>query len=80
MESYDGFVVPFKKNLKDLLFDILITERSFENFSYLSSCSFSWRRGIPFNVLRGIESDRAHTKVSVVTSEYIFWSKTYGTQ
>ena len=29
-----------KENFKNLLFDLLITGRSFENLSYLSSCSF----------------------------------------
>ena len=29
------------KNFKNLLFDLLITERSFENLSYLSSSSLS---------------------------------------
>ena len=28
-----------KENFKNLLFDILITEKIFENWSYLSSCS-----------------------------------------
>ena len=32
-----------KENFKDLLSDLLITRRSFENLSYLSSCSLSQR-------------------------------------
>ena len=65
-----------KKNFKKLLSDILITERSFKNLSYLSCCSLSqkwrfWR--IHSNVLRGIELELASTKVSVVASQYILW-------
>ena len=77
-ESYDGFVVPVERELeKNLLFDFLITGRSFENLSYLSSCSLSqrwrfWR--IHSNVLRGIESDLAYTNVSGVTFQYTLWS------
>ena len=77
-ESYDGFVVPVERELeKNLLFDFLITGRSFENLSYLSSCSLSqrwrfWR--IHSNVLRGIESDLAYTKVSGFTFQYTLWS------
>ena len=65
-----------KENFKNLLFDLLITGRSFENLSYLSSCSLSqrWRFWkIHSNLLRGIESDLAYTKVSGVTSQYILW-------
>ena len=66
-----------KENFKKLLSDILITERSFGNLSYLSSCSLSqrwrfWR--IHSNVLRGIESDLASTKVLGVVSQHILWS------
>ena len=77
-ESYDGFVVPVERELeKNLLFDFLITGRSLENLSYLSSCSLSqrwrfWR--IHSNVLRGIESDLAYTNVSGVTFQYTLWS------
>ena len=56
-----------KENFKNLLSDLLITERSFENLSYLSNCSLSqrWRfRRIRSNVLRGIESNLAYKKVS----------------
>ena len=50
-----------KENFKDLLSDLLIAGRSFENLSYLSSCSLSqrwkfWR--IRSNVFRGIESEQ----------------------
>ena len=52
-------------------------EGASRNLSYLSSCSLSrrwsfWR--IRSNVLRGIESDLAYTKVSVVTSQCILRS------
>ena len=62
-----------KENIKNLLFDSLITGRSFQNLSYQSSCSLSqrwrfWR--ICSNVLRNIEPDLAYTKVSGVFSQY----------
>ena len=60
-----------KENFKNLLFDTIITEKSFENLSYLSSCSLSQRRKfwrICSNVLQGIEYDLAYTKVSGVVS------------
>ena len=66
-----------KENFKNLLFDLLTTERSFENLSYLSSCSLSQRRGfwrIRSNLLRGTELDLAYTKVYRVVSQYILWS------
>ena len=66
-----------QKNFKNLLFDSLITRRSFESLSYLSSCPFSqrWRfRGIRSNLLWGIESDLAYTKISGVVSQYILQS------
>ena len=66
-----------KENFKNLLFDFLITGRSFKSLSYLSSCSL-WQRWrfwrILSNVLRDIESDLPYTKVSGVTSQYILWS------
>ena len=65
---------PLKESFQNLLFDSLITGKSFENLSYLSSFSFSqrWRfRRIYLNVLRGIESDLAYTKVLGIVSEYI---------
>ena len=61
-------------NFKNLLFDLLITGKSFENLPYLSSCLLPqrWRfRRIRSNVLRGIELDLAYTKVSGA-SQYIF--------
>ena len=66
-----------KENFKNLLFDLLTTGRSFENLSYLSSCSLPqrwrfWRTRS--NVLRNIESDLPYTKVSGVASQYILWS------
>ena len=64
-----------KKSFKNLLFYSLITGRSFKNLSYLSSRSLSqsWRiRRIRSNVLRGIESDLAYTKVSGIVPQYIF--------
>ena len=76
-ELYDGFVVPIEKELKNLLFGLLIRGRSFENLFYLSSCSSSKRRKfrrICSNVLRGIESDLAYTKVYGVASHYILRS------
>ena len=66
-----------KENFKNLLFDSLITRRSFKNLSYLSSCSFSqrWRfRRIRSNVLLGIESNFAYTEVSGFVSQYILRS------
>ena len=65
------------KNFKNLLFDSLIPQKNFESLSYLSSCSLSqrWRfRRICSNVLQGIESDLAYTKVSGVASQYILRS------
>ena len=67
-ESCDGFVLLVEREFYRL-FDSLITGRSFENLSYLSSCSLSqrWRfRRIHLNILRGIESYLACTKVSGV--------------
>ena len=69
MESYDGF--------ENLLFDSLITRQSFENISCLSSCSVSQRwifRRIRSNILLGIESDLAYTKVSWVVFQYVLRS------
>ena len=65
-----------KENFKNILFDLLITGRSFENLPYLWSCLLSqrWRSWrIRSNVLRGIESDLAYTKVSGFAFQYI-WS------
>ena len=65
-----------KENFKNLLFDWLITGRSFNNLSCLSSCSSSQRwkfRRICSNNLWGIESDLAYTKVLGVVSQYILW-------
>ena len=61
------------ENFKKLPFVLSIIGRSFENLSYLSSCSFSqrwrfWR--IRSNLLRGI-GYLAFTKVSGVASQYI---------
>ena len=83
-ESYDEFILPdlLKKNFKDLLFNSLVTCRSFENLSYLSSCSLShrWRfQRIRSNVLWGIESDLAYTNVSVVVSQHILRSNIWHT-
>ena len=67
-----------KKNFKNLLTDLLITGRSFEILSYLSSCSLSqrWRfLRIRSNIFRNIEPDLAYTKVSGVASQYILWSE-----
>ena len=66
-----------KKNFENLLFELLITGRSFDNLSYLRSFSSSriwrfWR--IHSNVLQGIESDLAYTKVFGVASHYILWT------
>ena len=66
-----------KENFKNLLFDSLITEKSFDNLSYLSSCLLSqrWRfRRMHSNILRGIESDLTYTKVSGIAPRYILWS------
>ena len=66
-----------KENFKNLLFDLLITGENFENLSYLSSFLLSqrWRfRRIHSNVLRGIESNHAYTKVLGVASQYILRS------
>ena len=66
-----------KENFKNLLLGLIMTGRSFENLSYLSSCSLSqkWRfQRICSNLLRDIESDLALTKVSGVTSQYILGS------
>ena len=54
-----------KDTFKNLLFDLLIIGRNFENLSYLSNCSLSrrwrfWR--IRSNVLWGIKSGFAYTK------------------
>ena len=65
-----------KENFKNILFDLLITGRSFENLPYLWSCLLSqrWRSWrIRSNVLRGIESDLAYTKVSGFAFQYM-WS------
>ena len=77
-----GLLYLQKENFKNLLFNLLITGTSFENLSYLSSCSLSqrwkfWR--IRSNVLRDIESDFAYTKVSGAASQYI-GLEAYGTQ
>ena len=50
-----------KENFKNLLFDLLITGKSFENLSYLSSCLLLqrvrfWR--IRSKVFRGIKSEK----------------------
>ena len=66
-----------KGNFKNLLFDLLITVRSFENLSYLSSCSMSQR--FRLNVIWGIELDLAYTKVSGVASQYILRFGAYDT-
>ena len=76
-QSYDWFVLPVKKkNFKNPLLHSLITQRSFENLSYLSSCSLSqgWRfQRLLSNLLRDIESYLAYTKVSRAVSQYILW-------
>ena len=76
----------FIENFKNFLFDSLITRRSFENLSYLSSYSLSqrWRfRRIRSNVLRGIEVLRGIARHwglrSGVVSEYILRSGSDGT-
>ena len=74
-KSYDGFVLPVERELIDenLLFDLMIMAKSFKNLFYLSSCSLPQRRfrRIRSNVLQGIESDLACTKVLGVVSQYI---------
>ena len=67
----------FKENFKNLLFDLLISTSSFDNLSYLSSCSLSQR--LRSNLLRGIESDLAHTKVSGVAPNTLYGLEAYGT-
>ena len=67
-----------KENFKNILFGLLITGRSFQNLSYLWSCSLSrrwrfWR--IRSDALRSIESDLAYTKVLGIASQYILWSE-----
>ena len=67
-----------KENFKNLLFNLLITGKSFENLSYLSSCSLSQRKRfwrIRSNVLRGTESDLAYTNISGAAFQYISWSR-----
>ena len=67
----------FLLNFINLLFGLLITGKSFENLSYLSSCSLSqkWRFSrLRSKVLLGIEPDLACTKVSMVASQYLLWS------
>ena len=61
-----------KDTFKNLLFDLLIIGRTFENLPYLSKCSLSrrwrfWR--IRSNVLWGIKSGLAYAKVSGVNSQ-----------
>ena len=69
-----------KGNFKNILFDLLITVRSFENLSHLSSCLLSQRfRRVRLNVIWGIESDLAYTKVSGVASQYILQFGAYDT-
>ena len=65
-----------EENFKNVLFESLIMGRSFQNLSYLSSCSLSQRRfrRIHSNVLRDIEWDLSCTKVSGVFSQYILLS------
>ena len=67
-----------KENFKNLLFDSLIKRRSSENLSYLSSWLLwrRWRfRRICSNVLGGIESNFASTKVLRVFNQYILRSR-----
>ena len=67
-----------KEGFKNLLFDLLITGRSFEDLSYLSSCSQSQRgriQRIRSNVIPVIESDIAYTEVSGAASQYILRSR-----
>ena len=64
------------ENFKNLLFDLLIIRRSFENLPYLWSCSLSqrWRFWIiRSNELGGIESDLVYTEVLGVAFQYILW-------
>ena len=75
-KSCDGFVLPVD-NFKNLLFGLLIMDRSFQNWPYLSSTSLSqrWRfRRLCSNVYRNIESNLVYTKVSGVASQNILWS------
>ena len=72
-----------KENFKNLLFDFLMTGRSFEILFYLSSCSLSerwklWR--ICSNILRGIESDLTFTEVSGAALIMFYGLEAYGTQ
>ena len=70
-----------KESFKKSPNDSLITGRSIENLSYLSSFLLSqrWRlRRIRSNVLRGRESDLACTEVSGVVSQYISRSGSFG--
>ena len=71
-----------KKIFKNLLFDSTITQRSFENLSYLSSCLLlqGWKfRRIRSNLVLGIESDLVYTKVLGAVSQYIYGLEPYGT-
>ena len=77
----DRFFLLIERELKNLLFNLLITERSFKNLSYLSSCLFSrrWRfRRIRSNVSQGIESDTACRKVSGVSPSTFYGLETCG--
>ena len=76
-----------KENFKNLLFESLITGKNFKNLSSLSSFSLSqrWRLRCPenrdvqiirLNVLQGIESNLAYTKVLEVVSQHILRSRT----
>ena len=70
-----------ERELKNLLFNLLITERGFENFSSLSSCSFSqrWRfRRLRSNVSQVTESDIACTKVSGFFPSALYGLEAYG--
>ena len=71
------FFCLLKGNFKNLLSDSLITGRSFENLSYLSTCSLSRKcrfRRVRSNVLRDIESDLAYIKISGIVSQCILRS------
>ena len=64
--TVDSFYL-LKENFKNLLFDPLIKQRSFEKLSYVSSCSLSQRWKFQrkrLNVLWEIESDLTYKKVS----------------
>ena len=80
----DGFVLPDERKLYKSLFNSLITGRSFENLSYLSSCSLSqrWRfQRIRSNLLRNIQSDVAHSvplKTSFLQGDKLFWENLWG--